>query len=247
VSLSLARAVALYAGCLAIFSPATAVRGRALGRAHAGMAIVVGAAAVLNALVAAVAIAAGARPAEAGPFAGYLLISVLAAPVGWRYARSSPSAWDAAIVALTASRAVRHLRPARAHVGMSAGAGRALVAAYAIFAVAAGARSSVQLAEHGERAPLAYGLSALAALTYLAATVALRSPAPRTRAVAIGIAAGELTGVLAVGAWSLLDPAAFPDETVWSRFGSGYGWVPLLLPVLALTWLLRARAASALP
>jgi hypothetical protein len=30
-----------------------------------------------------------------------------------------------------------------------------------------------------------------------------------------------------------------PDETVWSRFGAGYGYLPLALPVAALVWLRR--------
>ena len=40
--------------------------------------------------------------------------------------------------------------------------------------------------------------------------------------------------MLAVGALSYAVPAAFPDKTVWSHFGSGYGFVPLVLPVLGL-------------
>ena len=31
-------------------------------------------------------------------------------------------------------------------------------------------------------------------------------------------------------------PDAFPDKTVWSHFGQGYGFVPLVLPVLGLLW-----------
>jgi hypothetical protein len=45
--------------------------------------------------------------------------------------------------------------------------------------------------------------------------------------------------VLAVGTWSLADRATFPDATVWSGYGSGYGFVPLVLPVLGLLWLRR--------
>jgi hypothetical protein len=47
----------------------------------------------------------------------------------------------------------------------------------------------------------------------------------------------ELVGVLAVGTWSVLDPASFPDATVWSDYGIGYGFVPLFLPVFGLLWL----------
>ncbi|MCD0449500.1 hypothetical protein LO762_09890 [Actinocorallia sp. API 0066] len=119
---------------------------------------------------------------------------------------------------------------------LASGPGRALVAVYAIFTLAAGARSGVQLATRFDEAPVAYLLSALAAAIYLLATVALWSS---RRAVAYGAIGVELAGVLAIGLFSLLDPAAFPDATVWSGFGSGYGYIPLVLPVLGLLWLRR--------
>ncbi len=45
--------------------------------------------------------------------------------------------------------------------------------------------------------------------------------------------------MLAVGTWSVLDPASFPDATGWSSYGVGYGFVPLVLPVFGLLWLRR--------
>ena len=123
------------------------------------------------------------------------------------------------------------------------GPGRVLVALYGIFALAAGARAAVQLSTRFEEAPLAYLLSALAAAVYVVATVGLvrggRS-GRRTALVAITI---ELVGVLVVGTLSLADPAAFPDETVWSVYGRGYFFVPLALPVLGLL-LLGSRAGG---
>jgi len=116
------------------------------------------------------------------------------------------------------------------------GPGRALVAVYAVFAVAAGARSAVQLATRFEAAPLAYLLSALAAAVYLLATVAL---ARSSRRLALTACSVELAGVLTVGTASVLVPAAFPDATVWSDYGIGYGFLPLVLPVLGLLWLQR--------
>ena len=92
VSGSLARTVALYAGGLALFSLFTAARGRGLGRAHAGAAVVLGLGAALDALVAGAAVLAGERPAEPVPFAGYLLLSVLAMPAGWGYAAAPRAA-----------------------------------------------------------------------------------------------------------------------------------------------------------
>ena len=49
----------------------------------------------------------------------------------------------------------------------------------------------------------------------------------------------ELVGVLAVGLASVLLPEEFADATVWSQFGRGYGYVPLVLPVIGLWWVLR--------
>lgn len=115
------------------------------------------------------------------------------------------------------------------------GPGRMLIAVYGIFAVAATARSAVQLATRFEQAPLAYVLSAFAAVVYVVATAALAGVVSRRVAyLACGV---ELAGVLVVGAASLVFADAFPDATVWSDFGGGYGFVPLVLPVLGLLWL----------
>jgi hypothetical protein len=100
VSASLAQTISLYAAGLGLFSLATALRGRGLGRAHAAAAVVLGIAAVLGAVIAGARVALGGRPAEPLPFAGYLLLSVLAMPVGWRYARSASRGWDAATLAV---------------------------------------------------------------------------------------------------------------------------------------------------
>jgi hypothetical protein len=47
--------------------------------------------------------------------------------------------------------------------------------------------------------------------------------------------------VLVVGTVSLVLRDAFPDETVWSAYGIGYGFVPLVLPVLGLLRLRSTR------
>jgi cytochrome bd-type quinol oxidase subunit 2 len=122
------------------------------------------------------------------------------------------------------------------------GPGRVLVAVYGVFALAAGARAVVQLSTRFAEAPVAYLLSALAAAVYVVATVALARGGRRTALVAITV---ELVGVLVVGTLSLLEPAAFPDETVWSAYGRGYLFIPLVLPVLGLLFLRRtARTPS---
>ena len=119
------------------------------------------------------------------------------------------------------------------------GPGRLLVAVYALFALAASARAGVQIATKFPEAPVAYVLSAFAGLVYILATVTLANGSPLARRIAVLSCSVELVGVLAVGTWSLADPAIFPDATVWSGYGSGYGFVPLVLPVFGLLWLRR--------
>jgi hypothetical protein len=119
------------------------------------------------------------------------------------------------------------------------GPGRLLVAIYALFALAASARAGVQIATKFGNAPVAYLLSAFAAVVYILATVTLAVGSPTARRIAVLACSVELAGVLAVGTWSLADPATFPDATVWSSYGSGYGFVPLVLPVFGLLWLRR--------
>jgi hypothetical protein len=125
----------------------------------------------------------------------------------------------------------------------SSGPGRVLVAVYGLLAVAATARSAVQIARDFDAAPLAYTLSAVAAAVYVLATVALARGGPRWRAVAWAAVTVELVGVLAVGAFSLARPDLFADATVWSGFGVGYGYVPLVLPVIGMLWLRRTGPA----
>ena len=120
-----------------------------------------------------------------------------------------------------------------------------LVALYALFALAAGARAGVQLATQFDEAPVAYLLSAFAAIVYIVATVGLvRGGRGGRRAALIAISV-ELVGVLVVGTLSLADREAFPDETVWSVYGQGYGFVPLVLPVLGLLFLRTVRREQA--
>jgi hypothetical protein len=114
---------------------------------------------------------------------------------------------------------------------------------YGVFALAATARAGVQLATRFDEAPLAYSLSAVAGVVYLVATVTLARGSQASRRVAWAAIGLELVGVLAVGTLSVLDPAAFPRATVWSVYGIGYGFVPLVLPVLGLLWLARTRPA----
>lgn len=123
----------------------------------------------------------------------------------------------------------------------NSGFGRLLVLIYAVLALAATARASYQLLAHGDQAPLAYALSLLAGIVYIVATVALARGGGRWRTVAWVACSFELVGVLAVGIATVVDAAAFPESTVWSSFGQGYGYVPLVLPLIGLFWLWRTR------
>jgi hypothetical protein len=128
-------------------------------------------------------------------------------------------------------------------MGVGAGPPRLLGGLYVLFAIAASSRSAFQIAAQFDEAPLAYLLSAAAAAVYILAAVAFR--AGRWRLV-MAAALVELAGVLTVGTLSIADPGAFPDATVWSHYGQGYGFVPLVLPVAALAWLIaRGRGTGA--
>ncbi|WP_335992010.1 hypothetical protein [Glycomyces sp. MUSA5-2] len=118
------------------------------------------------------------------------------------------------------------------------GFGRLIVLVYIVFAVSAGARAGYQVATKFSHAPLSFTLSAVAAAIYLVAAVAIIRGAARTALAAVGV---ELVGVVAVGALSFADPDWFPEPSVWSHFGSGYGYVPLVLPVAGLLYLLKRR------
>ncbi|ABP56103.1 hypothetical protein [Salinispora tropica] len=121
------------------------------------------------------------------------------------------------------------------------GPGRLLIAVYLLFAIAATSRAGLQIATRFETAPMAYLLSAFAATVYIVAAVGLGRAGRTGRLIALACCTVELVGVVGVGAASQARPELFPDETVWSGFGSGYGYIPLVLPVLGLLWLWRTR------
>lgn len=119
---------------------------------------------------------------------------------------------------------------------LRSGLGRLLVFLYAVFAIGTVSRSVVQIATVFDEARLAYALSAVSALIYVVATVGLILG---LRSLAVAACAFEFVGVLVVGALTVADTAAFPDQTVWSDFGKGYLFIPVVLPLVGLWWLLR--------
>lgn len=127
----------------------------------------------------------------------------------------------------------------------SSGPGRLLIAVYGIFAISASARAAYQMATKFSEAPVAYVLTAFAAAVYIVATVSMAKTGTRWYWTAVASVAVEFAGVLAVGVASVLNADAFPSDTVWSGFGQGYGYVPLVLPLIGLLWLYRRRPSEA--
>ena len=125
------------------------------------------------------------------------------------------------------------------------GIGRVLVIVYAIMALAATGRSFVQIVQRFDEAPLAYTLSAISALVYILATLALVFSGSRGwYRVAWVTILFELVGVLVIGTLSLVMPEFFAHPTVWSWFGLGYLFIPLVLPFFGLWWLITHRPAA---
>jgi hypothetical protein len=121
---------------------------------------------------------------------------------------------------------------------INSGPGVVLLVVYVIFAISAGARAVFQIAVQFHVAPLAYLLSAFSAAVYIVAAVAIGRQRRRLALTAVWI---ELVGVVVIGLFTVVAPQDFADATVWSDFGIGYGFVPLILPILGLIWLFRAR------
>jgi hypothetical protein len=115
---------------------------------------------------------------------------------------------------------------------------------YAVFAVSSTARASFQVITKFEDAPLAYSLSLLSALVYILATVSLARSGTTWNKVAVAAVVFELVGVLSVGTLSFVAPELFDHASVWSGFGSGYGYLPLVLPILGLIWIRKARRGN---
>jgi hypothetical protein len=126
------------------------------------------------------------------------------------------------------------------------GIGRVLVIVYAVMALAATGRSFVQIVRKFDEAPLAYTLSAIAAGVYILATLALVLAGRRGWYTVAWVAiVFGLVGVLVVGVLSLAVPELFQHDSVWSVFGRGYLFIPLVLPLFGIWWLRTHRPADA--
>ncbi|OIJ66687.1 hypothetical protein [Streptomyces mangrovisoli] len=137
--------------------------------------------------------------------------------------------------------------PKPARTRLIGGPGMLLVWFYGVMVVGAVSRSVYQIATDFDRAPLAYTLSAIAGVVYGFITYSLVRGGEGARRAALVCCAAELAGVLIVGTWTMVEPSAFPDSTVWSDYGMGYVFIPVLLPLTALYWLRRSRTAAVTP
>jgi hypothetical protein len=124
------------------------------------------------------------------------------------------------------------------------GVGRLLILVYAVFAISSTARASFQVITKFDEAPVSYSLSLLSALVYILATVSLAKSGPTWKTIALASVIFELIGVLTIGVISLLAPELFVHPSIWSGFGSGYGYLPLVLPVLGLLWIRKTNQGS---
>ncbi|MER8040994.1 hypothetical protein ACWEP8_29075 [Streptomyces hydrogenans] len=133
--------------------------------------------------------------------------------------------------------------PATTRTRLVTGPGMLLVWLYGVMSVGAASRSVYEISAKFDEAPLAYTLSAVAAVVYVFITYTLVRGGETARRAALVCCAAELAGVLVVGTWTLVAPSAFPDSTVWSQFGYGYVFIPVLLPLSGIWWLRRSRTA----
>lgn len=126
--------------------------------------------------------------------------------------------------------------------GRSTGLGRIIIAIYGVLALSATIRALYQMFFRDfSEAPVAYSLSLLAGLVYIVATFTLASPKPKAWFLSLYAVTFELIGVLVVGTLSFTHPELFGHDAVWSFFGKGYGYVPLVLPLVGIWWLYRNR------
>jgi hypothetical protein len=143
------------------------------------------------------------------------------------------------------------MTPAQPVRRRSLGVGRVLIIVYAILAIGATSRAAYQLATIYSSARVPITLSAVSGLVYIVATLALLLPGRAWYRVAWSTISFELLGVLVVGTLSLIDPSIFAGSakvsfgTVWSYYGIGYLFIPLVLPVLGMLWLRSRRSVIA--
>jgi hypothetical protein len=87
-------------------------------------------------------------------------------------------------------------------------------------------------------------LSTFVGVLYIFIIVGLRKRTPRWWWITLGLLVVELAGVLVVGKIDVIW-RPFPYATVWSNYGIGYFFMPLVLPFVGLWWMLRRETRMA--
>jgi hypothetical protein len=87
-------------------------------------------------------------------------------------------------------------------------------------------------------------ISTFVGVLYIAIIIGLRRRSPRAWWTTLALLCVELSGVLLVGTIDVVwHPFAY--ASVWSGYGIGYFFMPLVLPFVGLTWLLRKETRAA--
>jgi hypothetical protein len=127
----------------------------------------------------------------------------------------------------------------------TSGPGRVLITIYAILAIGAVSRAVFQMFTDYSSAPVPITLSAISGVVYVVATIALVRRTGIWYRIAWITISFELIGVLTVGTLSVVDPAIFADDSsVWSYYGVGYLFIPVVLPILGMIYLRRTHTRT---
>jgi hypothetical protein len=127
----------------------------------------------------------------------------------------------------------------------SRGATDALAFFYGLWAFSALGRSSYEyLFKPNIPTYLPAHLSTFVGVLYIFIIVGLRRRGPRWWWATLALLTVELAGVLVVGTIDVIW-RPFPYATVWSNYGIGYFFMPLVLPFIGLAYLLRKQTSAA--
>ena len=132
--------------------------------------------------------------------------------------------------------------------GFIRAAGTILAVSYPVLALSTGFRAVYQLvllstgARTGPSLPSI--LSAVAALSYLIATIGFTVRKKWAWRLSVGILGFETLMTLLIGTLSFIYPDII-GRTVWRAFGADYGFFPLVQPILGLAWLLQPTTLKA--
>lgn len=124
------------------------------------------------------------------------------------------------------------------------GGADALAFFYGLWAVAALSRALYQYLVRRPPDLTPTHISLFVGALYVLIIVGLRRRSPGAWRLTLALLAVELAGVLLVGTVDVLW-RPFPYTSVWSGYGAGYLFMPLVLPVAGLWWLLRRETRAA--